>query len=438
MNSPSEDVFANWHPHFTPPWLSRRLVDHVPSHFSGTVIDPACGAGNLLAATALKTAATYRPGEIHLAGTDISTRAVRACRDVLSRLLPHGNFHVLKRDFLRGSDYESPLSPSVVVMNPPFRGYGELSQDDRLRIRSSLQMKGRFNLGHAFVVRAIGVYAPERLIALLPSNWVYTRSGWFRDQLQELKGKWDWEDIGDGAFRDVDVHLGILVWSHTPRRGKSRQKISNGDGSTFAGLEVRQGVATGADDVFLNIAQCPNSIGAWRPAVKGRDVGRTSARQVWVPPAEFRREELTAFLENIPPSMLDRLSRRSCVRSKRRTVLEYHEAIPDWFFEKPKLLLPEIVTGELRVELDAEGSKMPLHSVIAVRVPSIATGKLLLAHLRSPRVQNRLLHAAPRLNGGAVRLQVGAVRDILSRWMVAQAKKSRRHRHRERDTVCRE
>jgi len=422
MSSSSEGVFANWHPHFTPPSLSRRLAGHISGRFSGTVVDPACGAGNLLAAAALQTTAADRPGEVHLAGTDISTRAVRECRGVLSRLLPHGNFHVLKRDFLRGTEYESPLSPAVVIMNPPFRGYGGLSQDDRLRIRSGLQMRGRFNLGHAFVVRAVRVYAPERLIALLPSNWVYSRSGWFRDELQELKGEWDWEDIGDGAFRDVDVHLGILVWKRSRRRSKSQQQVINGRKPTFAGLEVRQGVATGADDVFCNIAQRSNSMGTWRTAVKGRDVGRTSTRQVWVPPAEYGREELAAFLKTIPRSMLNRLRRRSCVRSRRRAVLDYHEAIPDWFCEEPKLLLPEIVTGKLRVELDAEGAKMPLHSVIAVRVPSIAMGRLLLRYFQSSRVQKRLLRAAPRLNGGAVRLQVGAVRDILNRWMMVQSK----------------
>jgi predicted RNA methylase len=423
-------MFANWHPHFTPPWLSRRLAGHIPERFSGTVVDPACGAGNLLAAAILRTSATERPREIHLAGTDISIRAVRECRDVLTRLLPHGNFHVLKRDFLRGTENESPLSPSVVLMNPPFRGYGGLSPNDRLRIRSSLQMKGRFNLGHAFVVRAARVYAPERLIALLPSNWIYTRRGWFRDELQDLKGEWDWEDIGADAFRDVDVHLGILVWKHKRRRSKSRQKVANHQVTTFGGLEVRQGVATGADDVFLSIAQSPNSMGTWRTAVKGRDVGRTSTKKVWVPPIEYSPEELAAFLKAIPRSMLDRLRRRSCVRSKRRTVLEYHEAIPDWFCEEPKLLLPEIVTKELRVEFDAEGVKMPLHSVIAVRVPSIGMGRLLLAYFRSSSVQKRLLRKGPRLNGGAVRLQVGAVRDILSRWIAAQAKKSGLHRAR--------
>jgi predicted RNA methylase len=424
MTDSQNTIFADWHPHFTPEWLSRRLAEHIPVQFSGTVVDPACGAGNLLAAAALRTEATDRPDKIHFLGNDISSRAVRACRRVLSLLLPHGNFDVQKSDFLQLGDRPSPPSPAVVLMNPPFRGYGELSHKDRRQIRSTLQMKGRFNLGYAFVSRAVRLYAPDYLIALLPSNWVYSRSGWFRDELRQLNGEWEWEDVGDRAFEAVDVHLGILVWRRKRRRNIRRQKPPHKDELVAAGFEVRTGVATGADKIFHQLALRPISVGTRRPAVKGRDVARSSSVEFWVPPAAGCPDELSAFVDAVPQRILAGLRRRSCVQGRGRAIFEYHDAVPDWFTAEPKLLLPEIVTGNLRVELDSSGTKMPLHSVIAVRVPSIAVGRKLLKYLQTAGAQKRLFATAPRLNGGAVRIQVGAVRELLNGWLMSRARRA--------------
>ena len=81
------------------------------------------------------------------------------------------------------------------------------------------------------------------------------------------------------------------------------------------------------------------------------------------------------------------------------------------------MLLPEIVTENVRVELDGHGIKMPLHSVIAIRVPTIDVGRKLLRYLRGIHLRRSLMSRAPRLAGGSVRIQVGFVRDAISRWL---------------------
>src|SRR5678810_1130810 len=88
------EFYSTWHPHHTPKWLSHRLAAHIPKEFSGWVVDPACGAGNLLAAAVIRTGAAGRSGDVSIAGTDVSIRAVNACTEKLSRLLPAGNFQV--------------------------------------------------------------------------------------------------------------------------------------------------------------------------------------------------------------------------------------------------------------------------------------------------------------------------------------------------------
>ena len=211
ISSDVKALFSDRNPHFTPPWLSKRLSGHLSANFSGSVIDPACGAGNLLIASALRTRAAGRsPGDIEFVGVDTSMRAVRECNRSLQVLLPGGNFRIEQGNFLKVRP-ACDLSPATVIMNPPFRGYGFLSETTREQI-SRMEIGGRSNLAYAFVHRSIVNFQPKKLISLLPSNWIHSRTRIFRAALDSLGGRWEWEDIGDDAFDGLSVHLGILIW----------------------------------------------------------------------------------------------------------------------------------------------------------------------------------------------------------------------------------
>ena len=127
-----------------------------------------------------------------------------------------------------------------------------------------------------------------------------------------------------------------------------------------------------------------------------------------------------AFVEHVEKPLVDQLKSRICVRSGRRRLFEFHETAPKWFRQAPKLLLPEIVTTAVRIELDSHGKKLPLHSVIAVKVPSIAAGRRLRRYLKCDKQQRSLISRAPRLSGGSVRLQVSAIRRVLLEWLRKQ------------------
>jgi hypothetical protein len=92
--------------------------------------------------------------------------------------------------------------------------------------------------------------------------------------------------------------------------------------------------------------------------------------------------------------------------------------------------LPEIVTTAVRIELDSHGKKLPLHSVIAVKVPSIAAGRRLRRYLKGEKEQRSLISRAPRLSGGAVRLQVSAIRRVLLEWLRKQGMAKTQSKHR--------
>jgi predicted RNA methylase len=429
----SESLFSDGHPHYTPRWLSERLALHLPGRFSGAVVDPACGAGNLLAAAAVRlNGASRNSDDIEFVGSDVSKKAVRACQETLSGLLPNRNFRVEQADFLKKDKTNDPEScPTAIVMNPPFRGYGLLSETARKRVARLLDMRGRFNLSYAFVRRAVAIYKPAVLISLLPSNWVYSKASAFRTELDELNGKWEWEDIGDDAFRGISAHVGILLWEPKQTGRKARKKRVEGSARlAAAGLEVRQGVATGRDDVFSQIALVPMPFGSHRFAVRGRDVERNTGEIMWVPPSASTDSLCEAFVEHVDKPLVAQLKSRVCVKRGGRRVFEFHETAPKWFRQTPKLLLPEIVTTAVRIELDSQGRKLPLHSVIAVKVPSIAAGRRLRQYLKSEKLQRSLISRAPRLSGGAVRMQVPAIRRVLLMWLRKQGMRKTRSKRR--------
>ena len=419
-------LFSDRHPHYTPRWLSEKLASHLPPQFSGTIIDPACGAGNLLAAAVVRLNGAARDGDdIRFLGLDVSRRAVHSCRKTLSGLLPENNFRIEHADFLkmRTEDRNQVANSRAILMNPPFRGYGTLDERTRKQIVRLLGMKGRFNLGYAFVHRAVAMYRPKILISLLPSNWVYSKASSFRAELNALNGIWEWEDVGDGAFHGINTHVGILLWQ--PKKHPRRVQIRRAESFislTTAGLEVHQGVATGRDHVFSQIALVSVPFGSRCIAVRGRDIERNTDEMIWVPPDSSTDSMSPRFEKHVDEALVTELRCRVCVAQNRRRLFEYHEAIPKWFREVPKILLPEIVTTEVRVEFDRYGKKLPLHSVIAVKVPSIAVGESLRCYLKDAKQQRILLSKAPRLSGGAVRLQVGAVRRVLLRWVCSKGR----------------
>jgi len=265
------------------------------------------------------------------------------------------------------------------------------------------------------VVKAISDYKPELLVAILPSNWMYSRTSAFRSRLEEQAGEWSWEDVGD-AFDRVAAHVGVLTW----RAGRSTETRSGPQAriKDVAGFEVRQGVATGSDDAFRTIAEMGFGYGTVVEAVVGRNVDSAVAnRPIWVPGRGPRSSRSWAGVaDELPVNIRRLLEARSCVRISGRHVLEYHESFPEWFLGQPKLLLPEVVSEKLRVEVDRGGGKLPLHSTFAIRVPNLVAAESLIQYLRSDIAMEYLKGVCPRLSGGAIRLTAGAIRNCVAAW----------------------
>ena len=144
--------------YYTPRILAQRLVEQAwalaPRAADGLVVDPACGAGALLAAAA-ERAVTGMPSDAalawsaaHLRGRDLDPLAVWLCNlTVAAVLLPAwGDLPRQRRPTLPqvasvGDGLADSEPASLVLTNPPF-GRVRLSPTDRLRF-------GRALYGHA-------------------------------------------------------------------------------------------------------------------------------------------------------------------------------------------------------------------------------------------------------------------------------------------------
>ncbi|PWW62809.1 N-6 DNA methylase [Actinokineospora spheciospongiae] len=101
----------------TPAGLARLMV-RLAAPVAGTVLDPACGPGNILRAAG-------HAGADHLAGQEIDPVMARLAR---ARLAPHGTPDIAVGDALRADAFTGPPADAVVC-DPPF-GYRDWGQDE--------------------------------------------------------------------------------------------------------------------------------------------------------------------------------------------------------------------------------------------------------------------------------------------------------------------
>jgi hypothetical protein len=167
----------------------------------------------------------------------------------------------------------------------------------------------------------------------------------------------------------------------------------------------------------MAIAELQPSSGRVVPAVRGRDVAAqielSQMPRLWLPPRR-RTAQVREFVRQLPKGYKRMLSDRFCVKSLGRPMWGFHESLPKWFLNKPKIILPEICT-KISVFSDVEGRVLPLHSTIAISVSSGAEARKLAQHLLSRETWNRLRTKCPHMMNGAIRITVPILRRFLDR-----------------------
>lgn len=178
--------------HYTPSelamFLAERIAEHVPTPFCGTVLDPACGDGELLEAMVAAVEPTEQQA-LSLIGVDRDPEATHRAGARFERL-PIPN-RVITADFLSLSgsgEYQSRLfdepaslptvgKADIIISNPPYVRTQVLGADEAQRLAARYNLSGRVDLYHAFVGAMTDHLANDGLLGLLCSNRFLTTKG---------------------------------------------------------------------------------------------------------------------------------------------------------------------------------------------------------------------------------------------------------------------
>ncbi len=230
--------------HYTPPELARFLARHALAHLQASdefsVLDPACGDGELLAAI-LDEADSISLDRLTLIGVDRDPSSVAATEH---RLASAGSprFQVHQADFLAAPrtnsvgqlDLFAPMLPAspipssvdLIISNPPYVRTQVLGSQMAQKLASQYNLSGRVDLYHAFVRGMTDRLAEEGVLGLLCSNRFLTTQGgkalrellWNHYELCEVF------DLGDTKLFTAAVLPAVIIARKRVRQ--SRQHCS--------------------------------------------------------------------------------------------------------------------------------------------------------------------------------------------------------------------
>lgn len=159
--------------HYTPADLARFLARRAATAVDFdkatlTIVDPACGDGELLIAAAEALREAGHSGWVCLLGYDIDEHAITTAGERLraaglSAKLTHGDFLVQQRRMKTGS-------VDLIITNPPYVRTQHLGQEAAQLLAAEFGLVGRVDLTHPFVTVASRLLQPSGVLGLLCSN----------------------------------------------------------------------------------------------------------------------------------------------------------------------------------------------------------------------------------------------------------------------------
>lgn len=207
--------------HFTPPPLARSVVQQslaaVGSLQDLTIFDPACGSGEFLRESLRQVRLAGSGARVRLVGWDISATACDMARFLLfweqKRDGGSMQFEITQRDSLQE---KWPTDVNLLLMNPPFVSYEQLTAEQHSSIRSVMGnlALGRMEYSNAFIYKALESLRPEAVVgAIIPSSFYESSAAsqlreWVRDRFSP----WLLARLGSQVlFPDAIVDAGLLI-----------------------------------------------------------------------------------------------------------------------------------------------------------------------------------------------------------------------------------
>lgn len=202
--------------HYTPSGLARFLAERVLDQFDGgtqqvSVLDPACGDGELLLAVREVAAERLPATRLVLTGYDLDAKAIAVARQRAEELGIDIDLH--EGDFLDASRDLADGSFDAVITNPPYVRTQQLGQAAAQVLATRFALSGRIDLTHPFVVLLPTLLRAGGVVGLLCSNrFLTTKAGAnVRSVFQQSLQPVELYDLGDTKLFTAAVLPAIVV-----------------------------------------------------------------------------------------------------------------------------------------------------------------------------------------------------------------------------------
>lgn len=210
--------------HYTPvelaDFLATRTLARLGASNRLTILDPACGDGELLLAAHRAAAVLGLDAELELVGYDLDPTAVSIARD---RGAAAGvPVRIEQGDFFAVSRSLGAQVVDAVITNPPYVRTQQLGQEFAQKLALEFGLQGRVDLTHPFVALMPKLLRPGGILGLLCSNrFMTTKAGVnVRRILQTDLTPLEVFDLGDTRLFEAAVLPAIVVAANQRTTGE--------------------------------------------------------------------------------------------------------------------------------------------------------------------------------------------------------------------------
>jgi adenine-specific DNA-methyltransferase len=281
------------------------------------VLDPACGSGTFLIETVAALARRGWTGKVKIVGYDISATAIASAKFAISCAVREHRGMIIETD-VREQDFLDPEfvvpSANVVVMNPPYMSWADMTKDQRGQLREVLgsNYKGRPDLSMAFVDRAVKMADPRGVVAtLLPVGVLAGEyAAKWRSQLADAAPPRLIGLLGDHTlFRFALVNVAALVLDKGGARESTTMlwssEVAGAASASLRSLRLRREL--GAADAAMPVDS------PW--AIYSVTANELRGRPTWLPAPGLLGPALARFTAHSPGTVSDLFTVKLGVRA---------------------------------------------------------------------------------------------------------------------------
>jgi len=206
---------------------------------TGTLLEPAVGTGSLL--------------------LDLSNYDRVDVFDVEAKYLANiQGVNKFQTDFLK-HDFGDAKYDNI-LMNPPYSRIQDIEKSYRKFLKEKFNLKGSFDLYLAFLIKCVGLLAPDGvLVSINPRSWLTNGNSFktFRENVFEKKIVHTIIDYGSKKiFADADTYCTITVLRNSPQMfytlNGTRKLHFHSNIRDPCPFQVSVGLATNCNQVFLH------------------------------------------------------------------------------------------------------------------------------------------------------------------------------------------